>query len=279
MVAPALTPAQSAVTEALAEWWPFLLVVGLLLLTLGYFLRVLRRPDTLQIPDRVASEQESLDGDLAEPQFGALTAGQAPPVPAAAPPLDEPGAAHQTAAEQATEPIKAGTAPPADPAPLDAEPPPEPHLVLQRAQEGAAATQEALASLTGNARAPILAAGLEVALSGLARSKPIPVVAAVVLPPLPPAVESAVYLSVAQCLDNTVRHAQATRAWIRAEHDGERLRLGVGDDGIGGVDVSGPTLTRVVRRVVEVRGKVEVQSPPGGPTLVSFEIPCSPRDY
>ena len=55
----------------------------------------------------------------------------------------------------------------------------------------------------------------------------------------------------------------------------------VGDDGSGGADpAAGTGMQGVMRRLAAFDGTMRVSSPPGGPTLVTLEVPCalsSPR--
>ncbi|MYS74078.1 sensor histidine kinase, partial [Streptomyces sp. SID5926] len=49
----------------------------------------------------------------------------------------------------------------------------------------------------------------------------------------------------------------------------------VRDDGRGGADVAaGSGLTGLADRVSVLDGRLSLSSPPGGPTLLSVEIPC-----
>lgn len=78
----------------------------------------------------------------------------------------------------------------------------------------------------------------------------------------------------AECLANTVKHAGASRAWVWVTHDGELLRMVVGDDGRGGADASGSGIAGVARRLAAFDGTMEVESHAGGPTVVTMEVPC-----
>ena len=59
------------------------------------------------------------------------------------------------------------------------------------------------------------------------------------------------------------------------------LQVLVGDDGQGGADpAAGTGMRGVMRRLAAFDGTMRVSSPPGGPTLVTLEVPCalsSPR--
>ena len=47
----------------------------------------------------------------------------------------------------------------------------------------------------------------------------------------------------------------------------------VSDDGAGGADPNGGGLSGLRQRVSTVDGRLEVVSPPGGPTRVTVELP------
>jgi hypothetical protein len=56
------------------------------------------------------------------------------------------------------------------------------------------------------------------------------------------------------------------------------LRATVTDDGLGGADQArGTGLAGVERRLATFDGILAVSSPPGGPTIVVLEVPCSLR--
>jgi signal transduction histidine kinase len=56
------------------------------------------------------------------------------------------------------------------------------------------------------------------------------------------------------------------------------LRLHVTDDGLGGADPSrGSGLAGLAQRTSTVDGTLRVSSPPGGPTLVTVELPMRIR--
>ena len=113
-------------------------------------------------------------------------------------------------------------------------------------------------------------------LAALVVPLPLPVTVALDLPGrLPAPVESAAYFAVAECLTNTLKHAAAGRAWVSGRHDGQRLRLVVGDDGGGGaVAAPGGGLDGVARRLAAFDGTMRLDSPAGGPTVVTLEVPC-----
>lgn len=88
-------------------------------------------------------------------------------------------------------------------------------------------------------------------------------------------VESAAYLAVAECLANVAKHSQARRAWVTLGYAHGLLSATVGDNGVGGADVSrGTGLAGVALRLEVFDGTITIHSPAGGPTEVTMEIPC-----
>ncbi len=80
---------------------------------------------------------------------------------------------------------------------------------------------------------------------------------------------------VSECLTNVVRHASATRAGIDVWRDGSLLYIRVEDNGSGGADPPrGSGLASLTARARSVDGQLQVSSPPGGPTVVTAELPC-----
>lgn len=134
-----------------------------------------------------------------------------------------------------------------------------------------------LRSVVRGIHPPVLAdRGLAGAVQAIALDMAIPVAVAVRLDGRPPApVESAVYFGVAECLANIGKHAEARNAWITVSHRDGRLAAIVGDDGRGGASPdAGTGMLGVMRRLAAFDGTMSVSSPPGGPTLVTLEVPC-----
>ncbi|WP_051852677.1 sensor histidine kinase [Streptomyces aureocirculatus] len=120
--------------------------------------------------------------------------------------------------------------------------------------------------------------GLPAAVEDAADRSPVPVDTDAELPRLPEPVESAGYFAVREALANVARHSGATRAAVHARHTGDRLRITVRDNGTGGADPAGGTgLTGLADRLAVLDGTLTVTSPPGGPTVLTLEIPCLPR--
>ena len=119
--------------------------------------------------------------------------------------------------------------------------------------------------------------GLDAALSSLAGRAPVPVAVEVQVPERPPAaVETTAYFVVAEALTNIARHSGASRAAVTVARQNGHLTVEVTDDGIGGADTSrGTGLAGLVDRVQSVDGTLRISSPPGGPTVLTVELPCA----
>jgi signal transduction histidine kinase len=89
-----------------------------------------------------------------------------------------------------------------------------------------------------------------------------------------PAIESAAYFVIAEALTNTVKHARAERSWVRLSEAHRTLSVVVGDDGCGGADPAGSGLEGLRARVEALDGRLRVDSPGGGGTLVEVSFPC-----
>jgi signal transduction histidine kinase len=118
--------------------------------------------------------------------------------------------------------------------------------------------------------------GLEPALAGLAARAPVPVsVSADVDGRLPPELETAAYFMVSEALTNVAKYAGATAAEVSLRLAGGRAVIEVRDDGIGGADPSaGSGLRGIADRVAALDGQLEVDSPPGGGTVLRARLPC-----
>jgi signal transduction histidine kinase len=126
--------------------------------------------------------------------------------------------------------------------------------------------------------------GLDAALSGIAANAPLPVRLRVdVGARCSPAIEAVAYFVVSEALTNVAKHAGAGHAEVTVERSGDRLRVVVADDGRGGAildggvaaaDGGGTGLRGLAQRAAAVDGTLTVHSPPGGPTVITVELPC-----
>jgi signal transduction histidine kinase len=137
------------------------------------------------------------------------------------------------------------------------------------------AVTDALAELRDIVRGlhpPALDDGLEVALSTLVARSAVPVQLTVSLTERPPdATASAIYFTLAELLTNVARHAAASRVRVDLCDEERWIRLVVRDDGRGGAASrpGGTGLSGLERRASALDGELTVDSPAGGPTVVT----------
>jgi signal transduction histidine kinase len=115
--------------------------------------------------------------------------------------------------------------------------------------------------------------GLRAGVDALASRTPVPVENRVSVSRLPAAVEATAYFVVAEALTNVAKHARAGRAAVTARVQGGTLRVEVRDDGVGGARPDGSGLLGLADRLAVLDGRLRVESPAGGGTLVSADIP------
>ncbi|MGH3313729.1 MAG: sensor histidine kinase [Streptomyces sp.] len=152
-------------------------------------------------------------------------------------------------------------------------------LIGQARQNSADALTE-LRDLVRGIHPPVLAErGLGDAAKALALRMQVPVESDVELPGrFDEPVESAAYFAISEVLTNAAKHAQAERVWLDihySETAGGMLRIAITDNGRGGADRNkGSGMAGIERRLGQFDGILAVSSPPGGPTMVTMEIPC-----
>jgi signal transduction histidine kinase len=158
----------------------------------------------------------------------------------------------------------------------------DPAAALERLHELGHEADDALEELRSLAQGvyPSLLAdrGLDDALRSLAAGGPVPVHVAVDgLTRHAIEIESAVYFTCVEALQNAMKHAGADAIWIRLEQTPHRLRFEVRDDGAGFVpDRRGGRGLRNMRdRIEAVRGSLTIDAAPGRGTVVagSIELP------
>jgi signal transduction histidine kinase len=151
-------------------------------------------------------------------------------------------------------------------------------LVIAEAHEETKAALAELRNLIRGLHPPVLEdRGLDAALSGVAARMPIPVKVTVDVPRRPPAtIEAVAYFVVSEGLTNISKHAQATQAEVFVHRAEDRLHIIVSDDGVGGADPArGTGLAGLAKRAASVDGSFDIASPPGGPTLLTLDLPCA----
>src|SRR6185436_17575276 len=117
--------------------------------------------------------------------------------------------------------------------------------------------------------------GLRAGVDALASRMPVPVQTDVSVGRLPAAVEATAYFVVAETLTNVAKHARARRATVTARVVDSTLRIQVRDDGVGGARADGSGLVGLADRLAALDGRLDVDSPADGGTLVAAAIPLT----
>ncbi|RZQ59316.1 sensor histidine kinase [Amycolatopsis suaedae] len=119
--------------------------------------------------------------------------------------------------------------------------------------------------------------GLDAALSAQAAKSPVPVDVSVDVEPRPPAaVESTAYFIVGEALTNVAKYAKATAASVKVWRTDNEVVVEVTDNGQGGAEFRpGGGLAGLADRAATIDGVVTVVSPPGGPTVLRADLPCT----
>jgi signal transduction histidine kinase len=148
-------------------------------------------------------------------------------------------------------------------------------VLVAAAHRGAKQAITELRDLARGIHPPVLDQGLGIALGTLAGCSDVPVDLVVDLPERPSAaIETIAYFCAAELLANVAKHSGARHATVEVVHIPGLLRMRVGDDGTGGAHVeTRGGLAGLAERVKTVDGRLEVSSPPGGPTVVAVELP------
>ncbi|MCW7990227.1 sensor histidine kinase [Streptomyces sp. SID8375] len=117
--------------------------------------------------------------------------------------------------------------------------------------------------------------GLGPALSALSARCTVPVTVTVDLDHRPAAaIEGIAYFTASELLQNVSRHARATSATLDVWRTADRLMVLVADNGGGGAHTgSGTGLAGLAERLDAVDGLLIVDSPVGGPTSITAELP------
>ena len=102
---------------------------------------------------------------------------------------------------------------------------------------------------------------------------PVPVEIGVSVGRLPAAVEATAYFVVAEALTNVAKHARAGHAAVTARIEDGTLRVEVRDDGVGGARPDGSGLLGLADRLAALDGRLRVESPADGGTLVTADVP------
>jgi signal transduction histidine kinase len=147
--------------------------------------------------------------------------------------------------------------------------------LVEDAQRSALEAITELRTLARGIHPPVLDKGLADALATLVNRSAVPVELVTDIPERPSdAIETIAYFSAAELLTNVAKHSGARHATLEAVHVPGLLRVRVTDDGRGGArPVPNGGLRGLADRVRTVDGRVEIDSPRGGPTTVTVELP------
>ncbi|MFJ4969226.1 sensor histidine kinase [Streptomyces sp. NPDC088755] len=121
--------------------------------------------------------------------------------------------------------------------------------------------------------------GLDAALSAIASRCTVPVSVSVDLAGRPAeAIEGIAYFTVSELLQNVSKHSGARSASVEVWRAADRLLIQVTDDGAGGARMDGGTgMAGLAERLDAVDGVFVLDSPVGGPTAVTAELPWRDR--
>jgi signal transduction histidine kinase len=121
--------------------------------------------------------------------------------------------------------------------------------------------------------------GLDAALSAVASRCTVPVKVTVDLDARPAAaIEGIAYFTVSELLQNVSKHSGAKTASVEVWRATDRLLIQVEDDGRGGANLdAGTGMKGLADRLDAVDGLFVIDSPQGGPTVVTAELPWRDR--
>src|SRR4029077_7838792 len=143
------------------------------------------------------------------------------------------------------------------------------------AHRGAKGAITELRDLARGIHPPVLDQGLGIALTTLAARSDVPVELVIDLPERPSAaIETIAYFCAAELLTNVAKHSGARHATLEAGHVPGLLRVRVSDDGSGGARIEARGgLAGLTERIRTVDGRLQLSSPPGGPSVSPVQRP------
>ena len=146
-------------------------------------------------------------------------------------------------------------------------------LVAEALEQAERANVELRELAHGILPAVLTRGGLSAGLDGLASRTPVPVEIDVSVGRLPNAIEATAYFIVAEALTNVAKHAHAGHAEVTARIQDGTLLVQVRDDGVGGARPDGSGLVGLADRLAALDGRLRIDSPPDGGTLLAATIP------
>jgi signal transduction histidine kinase len=143
--------------------------------------------------------------------------------------------------------------------------------------EGIELAEEAMGELRelahGILPSALTSGGLQAGVDALCARMPLRVERRVTVQRMPSAVEATAYFVVAEALTNVAKHAHATGATVTARVEDHSLRVSVRDDGVGGARAEGSGLQGLADRLEVLHGRLTIESPETGGTVVEAWIP------
>jgi signal transduction histidine kinase len=127
--------------------------------------------------------------------------------------------------------------------------------------------------------------GLDAALSAVASRCLVPTTISVTVPGrAAPEAEAVIYFAVAEALTNVAKHSAASECVVTVVQEGAdsedcRLIARIRDNGVGGAHIGEGLgqggLAGMRDRVRAAGGTMLIESPNGGPTIITVEVPCA----
>jgi signal transduction histidine kinase len=152
----------------------------------------------------------------------------------------------------------------------------DPESLLAEALEQAERCNIELRELAHGILPPVLTrGGLRGAVRSVVARLGLPVDVHVPTERFAPEIEASAYFMVAEALTNVVKHSHADHALVSAAVENGILHVEVRDNGIGGADADGHGLVGMADRVSALGGRLVVDSPPGGGTVVHATLALS----
>jgi signal transduction histidine kinase len=154
----------------------------------------------------------------------------------------------------------------------------DPERMRQALADGAESARTAVRDLRSLANglhpAALADGGLAAALDDMARHSPVPVRLRVDCGRLDPGTEFTAWSVIGEAVVNAQKHAGASSIEVDVARENGHLRLSIRDDGRGGAKPDGPGLRGLRDRVETARGRMTMDSGPGGTTLEAV-LPCA----
>ncbi|MDA0159917.1 histidine kinase [Solirubrobacter ginsenosidimutans] len=146
-------------------------------------------------------------------------------------------------------------------------------LVAEALEHAQHATDELRDLAHGILPAALARGGLGAGVEALASRMPVPVTLEIPTERLPGTIEATAYFVIAEALTNVAKHARAASAAVAAWVEDATLRVEVRDDGVGGARAEGAGLQGLRDRLEALDGRLQVECPVDGGTLVAAAIP------